>query len=82
MGRQTYILHVNYEIIQTCNEYKNSMHNMSGGGVFLKTNVVLGGVQASVTKRHKGLGILKNVKICLTYFMDSSMHSIMESPVV
>ena len=44
-----YILHVNYESIQTCNEYNNRcIHNR--WGVFLKTNLVLGGVQASVTK--------------------------------
>ena len=52
---------MNYESIQTCNEYKLRCVHNRWNGVYLKTNVALGGVQARVTKRDKGaFGLKKN----------------------
>ena len=54
-------------ISEVCNGVRK--HNM---GVFLKTNVVLGGVQDSVTKSDKRVGGFQKVKKnSLTYFMDT-----------
>ena len=61
----TYIVPANYELMQTCNESENKKIYMYahqvGGGVFLKTNIVLGDVKVSATKLDLGAGGAQNV---------------------